>query len=240
TWLIPKPEKVTGAAGTEPAFTSRVPGAGIYARPGERLRIHVKNADLMPHSFHVHGLAYGIDSDGSWPFGTQSQDGRRSDEICPGQVWTYTFDIDEGMLGAWPFHDHHRDIGMSVNRGLFGGIIVLPHEECEALPVFPLPKRLLELLKMPRDHGHGGHEGHATPTAGPHGGMVMPMGPGATMPMGHMADVLGLPPELRDLIVNLDELAHAPQHHLIPKPPHPLPGPGFPHQMSGGRGSAVF
>ena len=51
------------------------------------------NADAMPHSFHVHGLRYGADSDGSWPFGTQATDGRRSDEICPGQTWTYRFEI---------------------------------------------------------------------------------------------------------------------------------------------------
>jgi FtsP/CotA-like multicopper oxidase with cupredoxin domain len=115
-YLIPKPDKIVLADINEPAFNHRVPGTVIYAQPGERLRIHVKNADIMPHSFHVHGLKYGIDSDGSWPFGTQSADGRRSDEICPGQTWTYTFDVTDEMLGAWPFHDHHRDIGMNINR----------------------------------------------------------------------------------------------------------------------------
>jgi len=63
----------------EPAYTRRVPGTVIYAQPGDILRIHVKNADITPHSFHLHGLRYGIDSDGSWPFGTQSTDGRRSE-----------------------------------------------------------------------------------------------------------------------------------------------------------------
>ena len=46
---------------------SRARAPSIYARPGDRLHIHVFNADGMPHSFHVHGLEYGIDSDGSWP-----------------------------------------------------------------------------------------------------------------------------------------------------------------------------
>ena len=64
------------------------------------------------------GLRYGIDSDGSWPLGTQSSDGRRSDEICPGQHWTYHFTVTEEMVGAWPFHDHSRHIAESVNRGL--------------------------------------------------------------------------------------------------------------------------
>ena len=89
-YLVPKPDKLVAADVNEPAFTRRVPGAVIYAKPGDWLRIHVKNADIDPHSFHIHGVRYGIDSDGSWPFGTQSDDGRRSDEICPGETWTYT------------------------------------------------------------------------------------------------------------------------------------------------------
>jgi FtsP/CotA-like multicopper oxidase with cupredoxin domain len=238
-WLIPKPDKIVVADINEPAFNRRVPGTVIYARPGDRLRIHVKNADIMPHSLHVHGLSYGSDSDGSWPFGTQSLDGRRSDEICPGQTWTYTFDVHDNMVGAWPFHDHHRNIGMSVNRGLFGGIIVLPHEEYAALLRFPLPERLVVLLERLRTHGPGQH-GHPATTGTPPMTMAMSMSPAGPTAMGHMVDVLSLPPELRDQVVLLDELAHAPQHHLIPKPPHPLHVPLFFHQMSGVRGTPVF
>jgi FtsP/CotA-like multicopper oxidase with cupredoxin domain/sugar lactone lactonase YvrE len=114
---------------TEPPWNRRVPGAVIWARPGERLYIHVRNADPHDcHSLHVHGLHYGIDSDGSWPRGIATKDGRRSDEIRPGESWTYVFDIDERTIGAWPFHDHVRHVEDSVNRGLFGAIIVRdPH-----------------------------------------------------------------------------------------------------------------
>jgi len=90
----------------EPAFTRRVPGTVIYARPGDWLRIHVKNADNSPHSFHVHGVRYGIDSDGSWPFGTQSDDGRRSDEICPG--WRTNFDAAVADTRASSGHSFSR------------------------------------------------------------------------------------------------------------------------------------
>ena len=121
-YLIPKPDKIVPADVNEPVFSRRVPGAVIYTQPGERLKIHVLNGDTMSHSMHVHGLKYGIDSDGSWPLGTQNTDGRRSDEICPEQTWTYTFDVTDGMIGAWPFHDHSRRLGESINRGLFGGI----------------------------------------------------------------------------------------------------------------------
>ena len=143
-YLIPKPDKLVQADVNEPIYTHRVPGTVVYARPGDRLHIHVFNADGMPHSFHVHGLEYGIDSDGSWPLGVQAVDGRRSDEICPGQSWTYRFDVREEMVGAWPFHDHSRHIGESVNRGLFGGIVVLPTDchEPHGIELPPLVERL--------------------------------------------------------------------------------------------------
>lgn len=109
----------------EPPWDRRIPGALIWTRPGERLYIHVRNADPHDcHSLHVHGLRYGIDSDGAWPLGTASRDGRRSDEILPGQRWTYVFDVTEDAIGAWPFHDHAHHVQANVNRGLIGGIIV--------------------------------------------------------------------------------------------------------------------
>jgi hypothetical protein len=167
-FLVPKPDKLVLTDINEPAFDHRVPGAVIYASPGDRLRIRVKNDDDEPHSFHVHGLKYGIDSDGAWPFGIQSSDGRRSDEICPGQTWTYTIDVEDYMIGAWPFHDHYRDMGKTINRGLFGGIIVLPGDECDHLPRFPLGPPLEKILREglkpeqlagPKAQvGHGGAE----------------------------------------------------------------------------------
>lgn len=145
-YLIPKPDKLVLADVNEPVYTHRVPSAVIYAHPGERLHIHVLNADTMPHSFHVHGLRYGADSDGSWPFGTQASDGRRSDEICPGQTWTYRFEITDKMVGVWPFHDHSHHIAESVNRGLFGGVVVLP-EDCDAPHRAALPPLAEDFIK---------------------------------------------------------------------------------------------
>lgn len=125
-YLIPKPDKLIAADVNEPAYTRRVPGTVIYTRPCERLKIHVWNADDVPHSLHVHGLRYGIDSDGSWPFGTEvSHHGGRSDAICPGETWTYTFDVPDDALGAWPFHDHTHHHDIKIDQGLFGGIVVL-------------------------------------------------------------------------------------------------------------------
>src|SRR5262245_28586188 len=216
-YLAPKPDKLIAADVNEPPFTRRVPGTVIYARPGDRLRIHVKNGDVQPHSFHLHGLRYGIDSDGSWPFGTQSDDGRRSDEICPGQTWTYTFQVTDETIGAWPFHDHYTNIGANVNRGLFGGLVVLPEHEHKQLPCFSYPpgfeKRLhhtLKQLEHMKPHRHGGARMEMTvaPIAGR---MPMPMPPD-TPGHGHAHgfDLSEVPPQIVPYLVSLEELSHAP------------------------------
>lgn len=243
-YLVPKPDKIVVADVNEPAFMHRVPGTVIYAQPGDRLQIHVKNADVTPHSFHVHGLRYGIDSDGSWPFGTQSADGRRSDEICPGQTWTYTFDVTEEMVGAWPFHDHCRNIGANASRGLFGGVIVLRREDWDRRPQFPLPPGLIErAVKVADEAMLRAHErrraGGTGEADGPIQMAAMPMPSALPMPAPtHGMGLMELPTELVSYVASLDELAHA---------PHPRPGkddvlhvPLFFHQMSGTRSTPVF
>jgi plastocyanin len=266
-YLLPKPDKLVAADINEPAFSRRVPGTVIYARPGDWLRIHVKNGDATPHSFHVHGLRYGIDSDGSWPLGTQSSDGRRSDEICPGQTWTYTFQVAEATVGAWPFHDHCRQIGEAVNCGLFGGLVVVGDgEEYKRLPRFAYPEGMLErvlevlqrLLRRGRrdggaddaagDRGEAGH-GEADDHSQHHDEGLevgnMPMSAPVVMPdlmpmpMRPPAPTVEQPPaELAPYLAALDELAHAPQPH--PHADDLLHVPLFLHQMSGFRDTPVF
>jgi hypothetical protein len=132
-YLIPKPDKLILADINEPIFEHRVPGTVIYARPCQRLKIHVWNDDIVPHSLHAHGLRYGIDSDGTWPFGTEAANaGGRSDAICPGETWIYTFDVTDYMLGAWPFHDYTHYSNVRIEQGLFGGIVVLDY--CDKPP----------------------------------------------------------------------------------------------------------
>jgi FtsP/CotA-like multicopper oxidase with cupredoxin domain len=124
-YTVPNTAKLVPADVNEPPWNRRVPGALLWTRPGERLHIHVLNGDPDAcHSFHVHGVKYGIDSDGAWPFGVHAPDGRRSDEIRPGERWTYVFDATEETIGAWAFHDHSHNVAQMVNRGLFGGLIV--------------------------------------------------------------------------------------------------------------------
>jgi hypothetical protein len=132
-YLVPKPDKLIIADINEPLYDHRVPGTVIYARPCQRLKIHVWNDDDVPHSLHAHGLRYGINSDGTWPFGTKASNlGGRSDAICPGDTWVYTFDITEEMYGAWPFHDYTHYSNVKIEEGLFGGIVVLGY--CDKPP----------------------------------------------------------------------------------------------------------
>lgn len=123
-YTIPDTTPIIAADINEPLWDRRIPGCVLYADPGERLFIHVYNADDRPHSFHVHGLVYGIDSDGSYPFGVHDATGHRSDAICPGESWCYIFDVTEDTIGAWPFHDHYMDLDAQASRGLFGAVIV--------------------------------------------------------------------------------------------------------------------
>jgi plastocyanin len=249
-YLIPKPDKLVLADINEPIYTHRVPGTVIYTKPGERLHIHLLNADSMPHSLHVHGLKYGIDSDGSWPFGTQASDGRRSDEICPGQSWTYKFDVTKEMIGAWPFHDHTRMIEESVNRGLFGGIVVQPTEYCDYHCGIKLPPLIAEFLEerlkhmdphrpvaaLP-PHTRGHFQPHDVPPVA-HGGR------GATVGMlqGHHG---GRSPIITDYDVDarrafLEEFAQLEYAHPRPKPADVLHVPLFAHFMTRERGAPAF
>jgi FtsP/CotA-like multicopper oxidase with cupredoxin domain len=139
-YQLPERRKLIRADANEPPWEARVPGCVLYAEPGERLYIHVLNADADDcHSLHVHGVRYGSDSDGAWPFGVADRDGRRSDEIRPGERWTYVFDATQETIGAWAFHDHVRRVQQNVARGLFGALIVRdPRAPCadHEVPVF--------------------------------------------------------------------------------------------------------
>lgn len=135
-YLVPNTAKIVAADVNEPPWYRRVPGAVLYAEPGEQLYLHVRNADPNDcHSLHVHGVEYAIDSDGAWPFGVGRRLGLRSDEIRPGGSWIYTFDVTEETVGAWAFHDHAHLVQANVNRGLFGALIVRDPSAPRALDV---------------------------------------------------------------------------------------------------------
>ena len=123
SYTTPSPEKLIASDLSEPSATRRIPTV-IYTRPGRRLRIHVRNGDDARHSLHMHGLQYGIDSDGAYPLGVADKEGGRGDGICPGETYTYEYVVTQEMTGCWPFHDHYKDLGEMVRLGLIGGVVV--------------------------------------------------------------------------------------------------------------------
>ena len=64
SYLVPVTNKIIDEDINEPIYSHRIPGTVIYAYPGEQLHLHVLNGDVVSHSLHLHGLRYGIDSDG--------------------------------------------------------------------------------------------------------------------------------------------------------------------------------
>lgn len=235
-YLIPKPDKLVINDINEPIFKSRVPGTVIYCFPGDKLYIHVLNWDTEPHTFHVHGLKYGIASDGSWPFGTQATDGSRSDEICPGKSWIYIYDVTDEMLGAWPFHDHHRNIGNSVNRGLFGGLIVLPKKNCHPPQKLLLPDYLQDFIeeccKRPVCKKHAHLHFHKDDTGAFH--HVHPaMGAMEHQNGGHAETMRFEDPAIEHLYHELEEWAQLSYLQPYPKIDQELHVPIFFHFMQG-------
>ncbi len=233
-YLIPKPEKLVLADVNEPVYHRRVPGTVIYTQPGERLKIHVLNADTTAHSLHVHGLVYGIDSDGSWPLGTQNSDGRRSDEICSGQNWTYTFDVTDKMIGAWPFHDHCHHIAENINRGLFGGIVVLPRRDKELPPKLVLPPDLDKVLRELMRQPYRPIPPLPGPVNAPPGSMAMAMQNPVVVAISP-AD-----PQIAAYQEFLKEWVQLSYVHPTPRPGDVLHVPLFFHFMSGASGTPAF
>ncbi len=143
-FAVPNTAKLIQADVNEPRWDRRIPGSVLYARPGERLYIHLLNGDPKDcHSLHVHGVRYGIDSDGAWPFGVGSRGGARSDELRPGERWTYVFDVTDDRIGPWAFHDHSHRVQKNVNLGLFGALIVLDPLQPATDHRIPLPYHCL-------------------------------------------------------------------------------------------------
>ena len=110
TYTTMVPDKLIASDISEPSVGRRIPSV-IYTRPGRRLRIHLLNGDDAPHSLHMHGLQYGIDSDGAYPLGVVDKNGVRSDAICPRENYTYEYDVKREMTGCWVFHDHYKSLG---------------------------------------------------------------------------------------------------------------------------------
>lgn len=95
------------------AFNGQVPGPQITAQVGDVIRVKVVNQLPEPLTVHWHGIALRNDMDGV-PDQTQSP-------IAPSGEFTYEFTV--AHEGSYFYHSH---VGVQMDRGLYGALIVAP------------------------------------------------------------------------------------------------------------------
>ena len=143
-FLVPKPDKLIAADVNEPAYTRRVPGTVIYAHPGRRSshprqerRHHA--SQLSPARLAVRHRLRRI-------VAVRHAEHRRPPvgrNLPRSNLDVHLRRRPRRCVGAWPFHDHCRDIGAFIDRGLFGGMVVLPEKDMRRPAEVPAPRRLL-------------------------------------------------------------------------------------------------
>lgn len=100
-----------------------IPGPLIEATVGDRVLVHFRNEDRVyrrAHSMHFHAFGYRVPSDGAY-IPRVSGPGAA---VPPGGTFTYRLDAGPRSYGVWPYHDHSRDMAASIERGLYGAIVI--------------------------------------------------------------------------------------------------------------------
>jgi FtsP/CotA-like multicopper oxidase with cupredoxin domain len=97
-------------------YNGTVPGPEIRVRPGDRVRIVVRNEMSQPTTLHLHGVTVPNGMDGV-PYITQ-------DPIMPGGFFTYEFTVVDPP-GFYVYHSHFNSTEQ-VGKGLYGAFIVEP------------------------------------------------------------------------------------------------------------------
>ena len=107
--------EATPQVGTTPwptwTYDGRVPGPEIRLTRGDRVRIRLDNRLPQPTTIHWHGLAVPPAMDGVV--------GLSQSAVQPGQSFTYEFDVPQS--GTFFYHSH---VGLQLDRGLYGPLIV--------------------------------------------------------------------------------------------------------------------
>ena len=181
----------------------QVPGPELRVREGETLRVLLENRLPEPTTIHWHSIPVPNAMDGV-PEVTQPA-------VPPGERYLYEFPVP--VPGTYFYHTH---VGLQLDRGLVGALIVEPgHEELayDREVVLVLDDWLdgiagtpEEVLRQLVDAGHGGHGmGHGAMPGGSMPGM-------GTMP--GMAGTSGEPPEVEpDLVYPLSVVNGRPLEH---------------------------
>lgn len=93
-----------------------VPGPEIRLRAGDVMRVQLENELPEDTTVHWHGLAP--------PNGMDGVPGITQDPVTPGAGFTYEFATP--IAGSFMYHAH---VGMQLDRGLYGPLIVEPRSE---------------------------------------------------------------------------------------------------------------
>ncbi|PBC40108.1 copper oxidase [Rhodococcus sp. ACS1] len=105
-------------------FNGGVPGPTLRIRPGDRLRVTLRNRLTEPTNLHLHGLHVSPAGNGDNPFL----------RIEPGQDFDYEYRLpDTHPPGVYWYHPHHHGlVADQIFGGLYGAIIV---DDTEPMPV---------------------------------------------------------------------------------------------------------
>ena len=98
------------------AYNGQVPGPEIRVTEGQRLRVTLENRLPEPTTIHWHGLPVPAEMDGV-PDVSQRP-------VRPGETFTYEFDVPAS--GTFFYHSH---VGLQLDRGLSGPLIVTPRDD---------------------------------------------------------------------------------------------------------------
>ncbi len=98
------------------AYNGQVPGPEIRVTEGQRLRVTLENRLPEPTTIHWHGLPVPTEMDGV-PDVSQRP-------VRPGETFIYEFDVPAS--GTFFYHSH---VGLQLDRGLSGPLIVKPRDD---------------------------------------------------------------------------------------------------------------
>ncbi|MBI3783002.1 MAG: multicopper oxidase family protein, partial [Deltaproteobacteria bacterium] len=103
-------------------YDGAVPGPEIRITRGDRVRIRLDNRLPQPTTIHWHGLVVPPTMDGVV--------GLSQPAVQPGESFTYEFDVTQS--GTFFYHAH---VGLQLDRGLYGALIVEEPGENDRLRV---------------------------------------------------------------------------------------------------------
>jgi FtsP/CotA-like multicopper oxidase with cupredoxin domain len=100
-------------------FNGTSPGPELRVRQGDLVEVELSNADVDPGvTIHWHGVDVPNAEDGVA--------GVTQDAVAPGERYTYRFRAEQ--VGTFWYHTHQVS-SKEVRRGLFGVLVIEPHEE---------------------------------------------------------------------------------------------------------------